>query len=85
MFHELRKNIVFDELKSVPKSKDLSKPNPALDAAIEEVKSKYPHMFLQEHELKHRTFYDEPGTVVPMESCLYPIGWVKPTKKGKKK
>jgi len=51
---------MFDELRNVPKSKDLSKPNPALDAAIEEVKSKYPHMFLQEHELKHRTFYDEP-------------------------
>lgn len=85
MFHEPRKNIVFDELRSVPKSKDLSKPNPALDAAIEEVRSKYPHMFLQDHELKHRTFYDEPGTVVPMEDCLYRIGWQTQPKKGKKK
>jgi len=76
---------MFDELRSVPKSKDLSKPHPALDAAIEEVKSKYPHMFLQEHELKNRRFYDEPGTVVPMEGCLYPIGGVEPPKKGKKK
>jgi hypothetical protein len=75
---------MFDELKSIPRSKDLSKPNPALDAAIEEIKSKYPHMFLQDHELKHRRFYDEPEGTVPMEDCLYPIGGAKPTKKGKK-
>jgi len=63
---------MFNELKAVPKSKDLSKPNPALDKAIEEVRSKYPHMFLQEHELKERRFYDEPESVTPMNGFLYP-------------
>lgn len=70
---------MFEELKSVPRSKDLSKPNPLLDAAIEEVRSKYPHMFLQEHELKYRRFVDEPASPIPMVEMP-----VKP-KKGRKK
>jgi len=51
---------MFNELKAVRKTKDRSRPNAALEKAIEEVRSKYPHMFLQEHELKERRFYDEP-------------------------
>lgn len=77
---------MFDELKSVPKSKDLSEPNPALDAAIERVRSKYPHMFLQEHELKYRRFFDEPEYAIPMAGALRPYAapqFKKPTRKKK--
>lgn len=52
---------MFNELKSVPKSKDFSRPNKALTEAINAVKSKYPHMFLQEHEMHLRNFYHEPA------------------------
>jgi hypothetical protein len=63
---------MFDELKSVPKSKDRSKPNPDLDKAIEVIRSKYPHMFLQDHELRDRRFYDEPEHPTIMASYLHP-------------
>ena len=63
---------MFYELKAVPIRRQWSRPNAALDKAIEEVKSKYPHMFLQEHELKDRRFYDEPDYAIPFKSFLVP-------------
>ena len=63
---------MFNELKAIKKTKDRSRPNAALEKAIEIVRSKYPHMFLQEHELKERRFYDEPESIIPMEGFLYP-------------
>jgi hypothetical protein len=63
---------MFEELKAIKQTKDRSRPNAALDKAIEEVRSKYPHMFLQDHELKERRFYDEPESVIPMNGFLYP-------------
>jgi hypothetical protein len=62
---------MFDELRGLPKSTDWAKPNPTLDRAIEAVRSKYPHKFLQEHELKERTFIDEPTHPIPMKAFLY--------------
>ena len=59
---------MFDELRGLPKSKDWSQPNPILDQAIENVRSKYPHKFLQNHELKDRVFVDEPTHPIPMKS-----------------
>lgn len=64
---------MFDELRSVPLKRDYAKDNVALERAIEAVKTKYPHMFLQQHELKHRKFMDEPVSPIPMESALYLI------------
>lgn len=64
---------MFDVLKSVPKSNDFTKDNKALDEAIEMIKSAHPHRFLQPHELKNRTFYDEPASPTPMLSYLYPV------------
>jgi hypothetical protein len=64
---------MFSELKDIPKSKDWTKPNPRLESAIELVKSKYPNMFLQSHELKERKFFDEPYHPVQMASFLYPV------------
>lgn len=64
---------MFDILKSVPKSKDLTQPNRELEKTIEIVKSAYPNRFLQPHELKHRKFLHEPATYVPHESYVYPL------------
>ena len=64
---------MFDELRSVPLKKDYTKENAQLERAIEDVKSKYPHMFLQPHELRTRRFMDEPASPIPMESALYLI------------
>ena len=63
---------MFEELKVVKRNKDRSRPNAALEKAIEVVRSKYPHMFLQEHELKERRFYHEPYENIPMGGFLYP-------------
>ena len=63
---------MFEELKSVPKSKDLTQTNHALEKAIEAVRSKYPHRFLQNHELKDRRFYDEPEYPTLMASYIHP-------------
>jgi hypothetical protein len=63
---------MFNELKSVPKSKDLSKSNKALTEAINAVKSKHPHMFLQEHEMHLRNFYHEPDSPVMLNSFVVP-------------
>lgn len=72
---------MFDVLRAVVKSKDFSKDNQALTEAIESVRSAYPHMFLQPHELKNRRFYHEPGTNIPFESCTIPIRPLKVLKK----
>jgi hypothetical protein len=64
---------MFDELRGLPKSKDWAKPNQTLDRAVEAVRSKYPHRFLQDHELKERVFMDEPTHPIPMKSFLYSI------------
>lgn len=64
---------MFEALKSVPKSKDFSQDNPALERAIERIKSDNPHLFLQPHELKERKFYDEPASPTPMLSYLHPV------------
>jgi hypothetical protein len=64
---------MFDELRGLPKSTDWAKPNPTLDRAIEAVRSKYPHRFLQEHELKERVFMDEPTHPIPVKSFLYSV------------
>lgn len=61
---------MFDQLKSVPRSKDYSQDNPALERAIEAVKSANPHRFLQPHELKERKFFDEPASRTPMKSFV---------------
>ena len=63
---------MFYELKAVPIRRQWGRPNADLDKAIEGVKSKYPHMFLQEHELKERCFYDEPDYAIPLKSFLVP-------------
>jgi hypothetical protein len=68
---------MFNELKSVPLKRDYTKDNDQLERAIEKVKTKYPHMFLQQHELKNRKFMDEPASPIPMESALYLIQAVK--------
>jgi len=64
---------MFDTLKSVPKSKDLTQPNHKLERTIEIVKSAYPNRFLQPHELKYRRFYDEPASHTPHESFVKPL------------
>lgn len=64
---------MFDALRIVPKSKDWTKDNVELERTIEIVRSAYPHMFLQPHELKHRKFVNEPGMNIPHESHVYPI------------
>jgi hypothetical protein len=77
---------MFEELKAVKRNKDHTRPNAALEKAIEEVKSKYPHMFLQEHELKNRRFYDEPEYAIPMAGALRSYAapqFKKPTRKKK--
>ena len=57
---------MFEELKSVTPTRDYSKPSKYLEQRIQEVKSKYPHRFLQDHELRDRRFYDMPSSIVPM-------------------
>ncbi len=78
---------MFDALKIVPPSKNWTKDNVELEKTIEIVRSAYPHMFLQQHELKYRKFVNEPGTNIPHESYVYPLEpYVipKPAKKGGK-
>lgn len=75
---------MFDELKRVPKSGDWSKQNKELDAAVERVRSTYPHKFLQPHELKQRRFAHEPGTLIQYESCMFKIGPAMPAKRIRK-
>jgi hypothetical protein len=72
---------MFNELKSVPKTRDWGTQNKALDAAIERVRSTYPHKFLQPHELKHRRFAHEPGIGIPHESFLFANGPALPAKR----
>lgn len=64
---------MFEALKAVPKSQDFSEPNPALERAIERIKSAYPQRFLQPHELKERKFFDEPASPTPMLSYVKPV------------
>jgi hypothetical protein len=75
---------MFDSLKAVPKSKDWSKENHALEMQIEKVKSENPHLFLQDHERKYRKFVNEPGTNIPHESFVYPITPLPPLKPAKR-
>jgi hypothetical protein len=75
---------MFDVLRLVPKSKDWSKDNVELERTIELIRSAYPQMFLQPHELKYRKFVSEPGMNIPYESCVYPIQPVAPPKPAKK-
>lgn len=61
---------MFEELKRVPKSKDLSEDNQALQMAIEKVRSENPHRFLQDHELKYRVFVNEPLMPIPHKHSM---------------
>lgn len=70
---------MFDSLRDVPKSKDFSQDNPALERAIERIKSAHPHLFLQQHELKERKFYDEPASPTPMLSYVRPVQYYVPS------
>jgi hypothetical protein len=64
---------MFDELRSVPRTKDYAKSNKDLDDAINKVRQIYPNHFLLPADLHKRTFYDEPGDHrVPLQSFVVP-------------
>ena len=64
---------MFDALKALAPTRKWDETNKNLELTVEALKSMYPHMFLQPHELKHRKFFDEPATVVPMASFVHPL------------
>lgn len=63
---------MFDSLKSISRTGDWSVKNKRLDEEVERLRSAHPNLFLQDHELKHRKFYNEPASVVPMKSYVIP-------------